>query len=171
MSLRIPVNEHDQGQGDPDAPIVLVEYGDYECPHCGRAYPIVKQLQQHFGKKLYFVFRNFPLTEVHPHALAAATVAESAALQGKFWQIHDSIFEHQDQLNVKSLIHYSKVNGVDIGKLEEDMTSQQVLDKIEGDIDGGLRSGVNGTPTFFVNGRRYDEDYSYPVFKEYLESL
>ncbi|MFT3827674.1 MAG: DsbA family protein [Chitinophagaceae bacterium] len=171
MSLHNPVSSADNVQGNAHAHIVLVEYGDYECPHCGAAYPIVKKLQSHFGNKLLFVFRNFPLTEIHPHALAAAYVAESAAAQGKFWPVHDLIFEHQNQLSVKSLLSYATKSGVDIAQLEEDMTSDAVINKVETDIEGGLRSGVNGTPTFFVNGKRYEGDYEYEAFKEFLEAI
>src|SRR5205809_412623 len=99
MNLHIPVNEGDQKQGSMDAPLVLVEYGDYECPHCGAAYPVVKQLQSHFGRDMLFVFRNFPLAEIHPHALSAAYVAEAAGLQRKFWKLHDMIYENQSNLS------------------------------------------------------------------------
>src|SRR3954471_6549289 len=106
MNLHLPVNENDQKQGNLNAPLVMVEYGDYECPHCGAAYPIVKKLQKHFNDRLLFVFRNFPLTEMHPHALAAARVAEAAALQKKFWQTHDLIFENQQNLSSYQLLSY-----------------------------------------------------------------
>src|SRR5271163_1967267 len=98
--LKVPVTADDHIQGDPDAPIILVEYGDYQCPHCGHAYPIVKRVQKHFGKRLGFVFRNFPLSEIHPYAESAAEAAEFAAVQGRFWEMHDGIFENQDTLGL-----------------------------------------------------------------------
>src|SRR5450432_3935609 len=98
MSLKIPVGQQDHVQGDASAKCTLVEYGDYECPHCGRAYPIVKRIQKHFGKRLKFAFRNFPLNEAHPHAESAAETAEFAGAHGKFWEMHDSLFENQEQL-------------------------------------------------------------------------
>src|SRR5580658_3005308 len=97
-TLKIPVSTTDHIQGDEQAPVILVEYGDYECPHCGHAYPIIKQVQKHFGKRLRFVFRNFPLSQLHPHAEAAAEVAEFAGTQGKFWEMHDALFENQARL-------------------------------------------------------------------------
>src|SRR6516225_10943810 len=98
MSLRVPINDQDHIQGNSDARCTLVEYGDYECPHCGHAYPIVKRIQKHFGKKLRFVFRNFPLAEMHPHAQSAAETAEYAGAHGKFWEMHDGLFQNQEQL-------------------------------------------------------------------------
>ena len=102
-NLRVPIGPDDHIQGDPHAPCTLVEYGDYECPHCGRAYPIVKRVQKHFGKRLLFVFRNFPLTQSHPHAAAAAETAEFAGSHGKFWEMHDLLFEYQSRLGLPLL--------------------------------------------------------------------
>jgi len=169
MSLHVAVNEHDQRQGNINAPLVLVEYGDYECPHCGAAYPVVKQLQKDFGGRLLFVFRNFPLSEMHPHAVAAARVAEAAALQKKFWEAHDSIFEHQEDLSSYSLLRYAKAAGTDVKKLVTDMNSDRIINKVDSDIESGVRSGVNGTPTFFINGQRHDSYYDYDVLKSALE--
>src|SRR3954465_3154513 len=102
--LKVPVGAGDHLQGPAEAPVLLVEYGDYQCPHCGHAYPIVKRVQDHFGKKLGFVFRNFPLNEIHPNAEAAAEAAEFAATKGKFWEMHDAMFEHQKNLSDQSLL-------------------------------------------------------------------
>ena len=169
MSAPIPVGENDHKQGPAHAALVLVEYGDYECPHCGAAYPIIKKLQQHFGEKMLFVFRNFPLAEMHPHALAAAYVAEASELQQKFWPLHDLIFEHQEHLSDHHLLNYANTAGVDLKKLGIDIRSAPIVDKVEKDMIGGARSGVNGTPTFFINGKRHDGYYEYEALKEALE--
>lgn len=153
--LTIAVTKHDHLQGDLNAACSLVEYGDYECPSCGEVQPIIKSLQAHFGSQMSFVFRNFPLREIHPWALAAAEVAELAGSQGKFWKMHDLLFANQDNLNestIQRLVH-------DLGLSETKMqqaSSNGTLKKIDTDLAGGIRSGVNGTPTFFLNGDRYD---------------
>src|SRR5437588_11789207 len=118
MSLKVPVTPGDHIQGDEDAPILLVEYGDYECPHCGHAYPIVKRIQKHFGKRLGFVFRNFPLNEIHPNAEAAAETAEFAATGGKFWEMHDSIFENQPTLSLKTLLQLAEQLNIEPADLQ-----------------------------------------------------
>jgi len=168
MNLHIPVNEGDQKQGSMDSSVVLVEYGDYECPHCGAAYPIIKQLQSHFGRELLFIFRNFPLAEIHPHALIAAYVAEAAGLQRKFWKLHDLIYENQANLSQRRLIALAESAGVDVDKLVKDMSSFPIIEKVENDMEGGARSGVNGTPTFFINGNRYNGYYDFDSLKQAL---
>jgi protein-disulfide isomerase len=171
MKLHIPVSEKDQREGNLRAPLVLVEYGDYECPHCGAAYPIIKKLQRHFGDKLLFVFRNFPLAESHPHALTAAYVAEAAGLQNKFWPVHDLIFENQQNLSTQQLLKYAAAAGTDLDKLGGDIVSKEIINKVEEDMEGGARSGVNGTPTFFINGKRYDGYYEFESLIAALEKL
>src|SRR5690242_16654755 len=116
--LTIPVGPNDHAQGPASAPVTLVEYGDCECPHCGRAYPIVTRIQERLGGRLRFVFRNLPLAELHPNATAAAELAEAAASQGKFWEMHDMLFEHQAALEPDDLRRYAKKLDLDIGKLE-----------------------------------------------------
>src|SRR5271156_196105 len=150
--LKIPVTAEDHIQGDPDSPIILVEYGDYQCPHCGRAYPIVKQVKKHFGKKLGFVFRNFPLNEIHPNAEGAAESAEFAGANGKFWEMHDGIFENQFALGIPMLLELAKELGLSEENLREALTSRTYAARVKSDFIGGARSGVNGTPTFFING-------------------
>jgi protein-disulfide isomerase len=161
--LKPPVSEHDHVQGDPNAPLTLVEYGDYECPHCGRAHPIIKRLQQRMGTRLRFVFRNFPLNEVHPHAVHAAAAAESVATHGgetAFWAMHDLIFEHQrdgsDALSDAGLARLAAQAGVDATVVLADLASKSAEKKVRDDFMSGARSGVNGTPTFFINGTRHD---------------
>ncbi len=169
--LKIPVSKEDHSQGPENAPLVLVEYGDYQCPHCGRAFPIVKRLQKALHDKMKFVFRNFPLSEMHPDALNAAKVAEGAALQGKFWEMHDMLYENQGALDVGSLEQYSAKLGLNAEALEKALGESGVEDRVARDFEGGVRSGVNGTPTFFVNGARYDGDWSYGPFLKALEAV
>ena len=157
--LKVPVGPTDHTQGPADAPVTLVEYGDYECPYCGRAYPIVKALQKRFGKQLRFVFRNFPLREMHPNAEAAAETAEFAATQGKFWEMHDLIYENQQDLGDRLFLDLAKRLNLDAKGLAKALESGEFADRVHKDFSGGVRSGVNGTPTFFINGQRHDEDF------------
>jgi protein-disulfide isomerase len=163
MSLRPPVSDRDHSQGPPGAPVTLVEYGDYECPYCGRAYPIVKLLQRRLGDTMRFVFRNFPLTEVHPHALHAAEAAESAAVHAgeeAFWCTHDTIYEHQQDspfaLEDENLVIFAGGCGAKPRAVAGDLATDALADRVREDFTSGVRSGVNGTPTFFINGERYD---------------
>lgn len=163
MSLRSAVSDRDHSLGPADAPVTLVEYGDYECPHCGRAHPVVKALQRRLGNSLRFVFRNFPLAEVHPHAVHAAEVAESVAARAgekAFWCTHDSIYEHQqdslDALEDEQLLTYAAACGADPRKVAADLDGDAFEERVREDFASGVRSGVNGTPTFFINGERYD---------------
>jgi protein-disulfide isomerase len=154
--LVLPVGARDHVEGPADAPKTLLEYGDYECPHCGRAYPIVKAVQRRMGKGLRFVFRNFPLNEVHPHAEAAAEIAEAAGAQGKFWQMHDTLFEQQDALELEDLAGYARKLGLNSDQLARDLEQRTYLPRVKEDFSSGVRSGVNGTPTFFIDGVRFD---------------
>jgi protein-disulfide isomerase len=157
--LKPAVGPTDHVQGPEDAPITLVEYGDYECPYCGTAYAVVKQVQAKLGNRLRFVFRNFPLSEAHPHAAAAAELAEGAALQGKFWEIHDTLYQHQTALDGPHLKHYAEKLGLDLDALKSALAGGAPHQRVRADFMGGVRSGVNGTPSFFVNGRRFDGDW------------
>jgi protein-disulfide isomerase len=169
--LRPPLNERDHVQGRPDAPIQLVEYGDYECPFCGRAYPVVKAVQRAMGDDLLFAFRNFPLTQVHPHALRAARAAEAAGLQGRFWPMHDLIFENQQFLEDEHLFRCARLVGCDLDKFAQDIDSEEVAEKIRSDLPSGARSGVNGTPTFFINGDRYEGSWEPQILLSVLQEL
>jgi protein-disulfide isomerase len=155
--LSPPVTDADHAQGPHDAPVTLVEYGDYECPHCGRAHPIVKEVQRRLGARLRFVFRNFPLAQAHPHATSAAEAAEAAATQGKFWEMHDLLFEHQTALDEPHLLRYAATAGLDRERFHADLAAHTHADRVRRDFASGVRSGVNGTPTFFINGIRYDD--------------
>ena len=158
--LTPPVGADDHVAGPDDAPVTLVEYGDYECPYCGMASPIVKRAQQDLGNRIRFIFRNFPLAESHPHARLAAQAAEAAGAQGKFWEMHDMLFEHQDALEADDLAGYAKSLGLDVPQFARDLETGTYAKRVRDDFRNGVRSGVNGTPTFFVNGSRYDGSWA-----------
>jgi protein-disulfide isomerase len=158
--LTVPVSERDHIAGSLDAPIVLVEYGDYECPFCGAAHFSVKEVQRRLGPDLAFVFRNFPIVGAHPHALRAAEAAEAAGAQGRFWPMHDRLFEHQHLLDDESLVRHAVAVGVeDMERFVRELAEHRYLPRIREDLASGARSGVNGTPTFFINGVRHDGGY------------
>jgi protein-disulfide isomerase len=169
--LAVPVSDKDHRQGDPDAPCTLVEYGDYQCPSCGHAYPIVKRVQKHFGKRLLFVFRNFPLSEMHPYAEPAAETAEFAAAHHKFWEMHDLLYEKQDRLDDALLFQLAQQLQLDPEKLRQALASKEFEPRVRTDFRGGVRSGVNGTPTFFINGQRHDSAYDYASLVEAIEGV
>ena len=154
--LVLPVAKRDHMQGPIDAPMSLLEYGDYQCPYCGEAYPITKAVQEQLGDKLCFAFRNFPLVNSHPYAEHAAEAAEAAGAQGKFWPMHDLLFENQDALDDESLAEYAATLGLDARRLIAEVQAGAHTARIRDDFKSGARDGVNGTPTFFVNGVRYD---------------
>jgi protein-disulfide isomerase len=165
--LRIPVGVDDHQAGPVDAPITLVEYGDFQCPWCYRAHPIVMALQARFDGKLRFVFRNFPLTELHANAQHAAEAAESVnALSGSdaYWRMHQHLFQHQqdsgDALDDAHLIKYAEAIGGDSAQVARDLESGVHRPRVEADFMSGVRSGVNGTPTFFINGQRFDGEWT-----------
>ena len=159
-ALTQPVGPSDHVTGPDDAPVTLVEYGDFECPYCGMAHPIVERAQRELGSHLRFVFRHFPLGEVHPHARLAAQAAEAAAAQGRFWEMHDMLFEHQDALEPDDLAGYAKALGLDTKQFARDLEGGTYANRVRDDFRSGVRSGVNGTPTFFVNGERYDGSWA-----------
>jgi protein-disulfide isomerase len=154
--LTLPDEERDHIQGSPEGPIALLEYGDYECPACGEAHPIVKAIQRQLGDDLCFAFRNFPLTNAHPHAEHAAEAAEAAGMQGSFWPMHDVLFENQDALEDDDLAEYAATLGLDEVRLIREVLSGAYAGRVREDFKSGVRAGVNGTPTFFINGERYD---------------
>lgn len=159
--LRPPVSDRDHRQGPDDAPLQLVEYGDYECPFCGEAYPIIKRVQRDFGDKLQFVFRNFPLTTAHPYAQQAAEAAESAGAHGKFWEMHDAIYENQSDLTTDSLARIASSIGLDPKIMLSDLSSGKFEDRVYEDFMSGVRSGVSGTPAFFIDGTLYDGPWDF----------
>lgn len=170
MSRLTPaVSESDHRSGPDDAPVTLVEYGDYECPHCGRAHPIVQEVRRQMGHRLRFVFRNFPLAEAHPHAVHAAEAAEAAGAQGRFWEMHDLLFERQQALEDSDLARYARHLGLDAERFRQDLTAGTFADRVRQDFRSGVRSGVNGTPTFFIDGARHDGPWDPETLLEALE--
>jgi protein-disulfide isomerase len=168
-ALTLPVTQdRDHSQGSPDAAVTLVEYGDYECPYCGAAYPIVKALQEAMGEELRFVFRNFPISTSHPHAEQAAEAAEAAAAQDRFWPMHDLLYENQQRLETEDLLGYAGTLGLDVDRFERDLAEHVHASRVREDFMSGVRSGVNGTPTFYVNGVRHDASYE---FEPMLDAL
>jgi protein-disulfide isomerase len=160
-SLTKSVTSDDHLEGDANAPVLLVEYGDYECPHCGHAHPIVKRVQKHFGKKLAFVFRNFPLKQIHPNAENAAEAAEFAGANGKFWPMHDRIFENQPELSATLLLELADALGLSGAGLGDALKDHSFAPRVREDFRSGVRSGVNGTPTFFINGQRHEGPFEF----------
>lgn len=158
-TLTPSVNQNDHIAGNANAPVTLLEFGDYECPDCGAAYPIVKEVRRRMGDQLRFVFRNFPLTQMHPYAFQAAETAEAAGAQGKFWQMHDYLFENQQQEAYAHPLDDAQALGLNTQKFEQDMRNHTFAPKIEADMRSGDESGVQGTPTFFINGKQYDGSY------------
>jgi protein-disulfide isomerase len=169
-ALALPVTEdRDHIEGPAEAAVTLVEYGDYECPYCGAAYPIIKEVQARMGERLRFVFRNFPITTSHAHAEQAAEAAEAAAEQGSFWQMHDVLFENQRHLSDQDLRAYAEKLGLDVGLFDEELAEHAHADRVREDFMSGVRSGVNGTPTFYINGVRYDDSYDVETLLAALE--
>jgi protein-disulfide isomerase len=158
--LTLPVSaDRDHIRGSLDAPVILVEYGDYQCPHCGAAYPEVEQARAHMGKRLAFVYRHIPLTNAHPRAQPAAEAGEAAGSQQKFWAMHDMLFEHQDALEDDDLLAYASVIRLDVQRFVRELATGIHTPKVREDFMSGVRSGVNGTPTFFINGVRHNGPY------------
>ena len=156
MSLKPVVSNTDHAQGNLNADLVIVEYGDYQCPYCGAAHPVLKELMRQFGSQIKFVFRNFPLSEMHEYARAAALAAEAAALQNKFWEMHDAIYENQRNLNEHLLLKLAEELKLDIPQFKSDLESSELKAKVDEDFESGVVSGVNGTPSFYVNGKKFE---------------
>jgi protein-disulfide isomerase len=168
--LTVPVaGDRDHIQGPAAARVTLVEYGDYECPYCGEAYPIVKEVQSRLGEQLRFVFRNFPIPTSHPHAEQAAEAAEAAGAQGRFWEMHDLLYERQRHLRGPGLHAYAEELGLDVERFDREMAEHVHARRVHEDFMSGVRSGVNGTPTFYINGVRHDDSYETEVLLDALE--
>lgn len=159
VELSAPVTERDHVRGSIEAPVVIVEYGDYECPHCGRAYWVIKDLLEQLGDQVAFVFRNFPITETHPRARTVAEALEAAGGQERFWEMHDSFYEHQHQLELLDLEEHAQVIGLDVDEWKRALRDRAYRDRVNDDLESGRESGVTATPTFFINGIRHDGDY------------
>jgi protein-disulfide isomerase len=154
--LKPPVNQSDQHTGNKNSDVVLLEFGDYQCPHCAHAHVLLKKLLHDAGDEFQFVFRNFPLQEAHPQAFMAALAAEAAGEQRKFWPMHDLIYENQDLLHPHIYVDFAEQLGLNLQKFGDDWKSARLVEKVEQDFESGIRSGVNGTPTFFLNGGKLD---------------
>jgi protein-disulfide isomerase len=165
------VGAHDHVLGPAHAPLTLVEYGDFECPHCGAAYPIVHEMLERMGNDVRFVYRHFPLKERHPHAQHAAEAAEAVAVEGKFWEMHAQMFQHQDALRDSDLVRYADVIGADVRRVLRELKAGSYAPRVSEDFMSGIRSGVTGTPAFFVNGERLDVDWTNrAIFEQALRS-
>jgi len=169
-TLTIPVGPQDHITGPATAPIILVEYGDFQCPYCREAYPIVKQVQEQLGDRLRFAFRNFPLTRIHQNAQHAAEAAEAAAAQGAFWQMHDRLFERQFALEDENLLEYARELGLNADRLAGELAAGTYRARVRDHFMSGVKSGVNGTPTFFINGTRHDGSYDLATLLGALEA-
>lgn len=168
--LALPVSpDRDHMRGPVDAPVTLVEYGDYQCPYCGAAHPVVEMVRQRLRDRMRFVFRNFPLVDLHPHAEFAAQAAEAAGAQGKFWEMHDALFENQERLDPPAVAVYAQSIGIDLDRLARDLQSGEPAAKVAEDFMSGVRSGVRGTPSFFINGMRYEGSWDPPDLLEALK--
>jgi protein-disulfide isomerase len=166
--LATPVSaQRDHVRGSASAAVTLVEYGDYECPYCGEAHPVVQELLAQQGEHVLFVFRNFPLSQMHPHAEHAAEAAEAAGAQRRFWEMHDLLYERQDALEDDDLLSYAAEIALgDVGRFQVELARHTHAARVREDFMGGVRSGVNGTPTFFINGRRHDGPFDLRTLTE-----
>jgi len=164
----LPIKGQDHIQGSIDAPYKLIEYGDYQCPYCGDAYEIVKQIQDRLGDQLCFVFRNFPLVEMHEYAEHAAEAAEAADAQGRFWEMHDLLFENQGDLTDKDIQDYATELGLDAKRLMSEVRTGTHAARIKKDLLSGMQNDVNGTPTFFVNGEPFEDE---PTTEDLIAAL
>lgn len=169
--MSIQVNKTDHVQGNENAKIELIEYGDYQCPYCRKAHYIIKEIQKELGNNLKFVFRNFPLVELHPNALNASVCAEVAGGEGKFWQMHDILFENQRHLDDSDLIKYAKEIGMNEENFKNNFGKEKFLQKIKNDYNSGMENDVEGTPTFFINGEVFNGNWMTSELSEYLRSL
>jgi len=161
--LTVPVNENDHVKGPAAAPVTMVEYGDYECPYCGMAHRSLKEVERAVGDDLRFVFRHFPLAQIHPHAFQAALAAEAAGAQGRFWEMHDILYSNQDRLDARDLVLFAQLLGLDVERFTDDLATRRYEQKVRQDFMSGVRSGVNGPPTFFINGVRHNGGYDAPT--------
>ena len=167
----LKTNAKDHVQGVDSATLELIDYADYQCSHCRKAYYIIKEIQEELGKDFKFVFRNFPLTDLHPNALHAAVATEIADSEGKFWKMHDILFENQKYLQDSDLLEYAGIIGIDTTMFENAFEDITFYRKIEEDYKSGVQNGVNGTPTFFINKKKFEGDWTDSGFVYYLKSL
>jgi protein-disulfide isomerase len=167
--LKPPFGEADHFKGNSKSPVQLLEYGDFQCPHCGAAHPIIQQIEKKYGSRLVFIFRHFPLAESHPFAQIAAVASEAAARQGKFWEMHDLIYENQAGLNNEYLLELAKVLHLNMKTFQTDLADRELFEKVESDFESGIISGVNGTPSFYINGNKYNGPNTFQSLANALE--
>ncbi len=163
--LAAQVDNRDYARGPKTAPVTIVEYADYECPDSAKMYYTLRRLGSEIGETFRLIFRNFPLTQIRPRSLQAALAAEAVGMQGTFWEMHDILYEHRDGLEPEHLIVYAQVLGLDIERFIVDLTSDAAAESVREDFVSGLHSGVNGTPTLYINGVRYDGGLGYRALK------
>ncbi len=165
----LPLRDDDHIRGGSDPEITLVEFGDYECPGCGEAYGVIRRIEAEMGEALRFVFRQFPYSRIHPHAELAAQAAESAGAQGRFWEMHDLLFQHQQALEFKNLIGYSKQLYLDTHQFKDDLKTEKYIERVRADFRTGVQNGVFGTPTIFLNGIRHNDNCDYDTLMAAIE--
>ncbi|WP_017300562.1 DsbA family protein [Nodosilinea nodulosa] len=167
-TLTRPISSQDHWWGSPTAALTLVQYGDYQCPNCGLAYPLLTKLLERMGDQICFVFRHFPRSDVHPHAQHAAEAVEAAASQGKFWPMHDYLYTRQHALGNGYLVEYALDLGLDVTQFLREVTGDRFVGRVQADVASGRASGVVDTPTFFINGRRYSGAHTQAALWEAL---
>jgi formate-nitrite transporter family protein len=168
--LLLPIQADDHIQGDPDAAHTLVEYGDYECPECGRLFTVIRDLQRELRSRLRIVFRHFPRSGAHPHAQLAAEAAEAAGAQGRFWDMHELLFENQNALTKGDLLHYAERLGLDLEQFRRDLDEHVYEDRVREDFRRGVQNGVYGTPGLFIDGVRYGGSLDHESLRRELEA-
>jgi len=171
LMLLNPVHQWDHIRGPADAPLTLVEYGDYECPDCGHLFGILQGLQQEFSTRLRLVYRHYPLSGIHKHAEMAAEAAEAAGAQGRFWEMHDLLFQHQDALDEKDLLRYAGQLGLDVDRFHRELKQGSNAERVQQDFIAGVQNGVNGTPGLFLNGVRQPGPFDQPALIALLKSV
>ncbi|HXE14726.1 MAG TPA: thioredoxin domain-containing protein [Bryobacteraceae bacterium] len=171
VSELLPITDQDHVRGGEHAAVTLVEFGDYECPGCGEAYLAIKCIESEMGDALRFVFRHFPYSRLHPHAELAAQAAEAAGAQGRFWEIHDLLFENQEALEFDDLVGYAKRLSLDLKQFRDDLKSEKYLERVRGDFRSGVQNGVFGTPTIFLNGIRHNGEADYETLSAAIARL
>jgi len=167
--LKPPFTSTDHYKGSLKSPVQLLEFGDFQCPHCGAAHPMLKKIEKTFGHELLFIFRHFPLSESHPWAQLAAIASEAAGRQGNFWEMFDLIFENQYRLNRELLLGLAKTLHLNIKEFHNDLEDPVLAAKVESDFESGILSGVNGTPSFYINNEKYNGPYTFESLTLALE--
>ena len=169
--LKVPVTERDHYRGPLRSPVTMVEYGDFQCPYCAQAFPEVEQLFNEFHQQMCFAYRHFPLSNLHPYAELAALASEAADQQGQFWPMHHTLYRIQPILSEQTIFAAADDLGLNMDEFQRDLTREDLLERIRDDMNGGIRSGVNGTPTLFFNGVRYDGPSNHLAWRQYVQRL